>query len=143
MNITKKYIKKNICNGLIFIFNKLPMNKENIGKFVRYFHYILPLLLILSFIIIKKKNFIFMYLILTFGVVTQIVFDTCLLTDVEEHYTNNNKESVIVVALNKLNINPCKKNKRRITFIVTFLTLITIYFIVRCRKTGKLFSKYN
>ena len=79
-----------------------------------------------------------MYLILTFGVVTQIVFDTCLLTDVEEHYTKNNKESVIVVALNKLNINPCKKNKRRITFIVTFLTLITIYFIVRCRKTGSL-----
>jgi hypothetical protein len=78
-----------------------------------------------------------MYFVIIFIIITQIVFDTCLLTDVEEHYTENieNMTSVSVSILKIIGYRPIKKNKQILTILVTIWTLGCALLVTHYRYT--------
>lgn len=131
------YIKNIICNIVISIINLLPFSKKNISILIRSFHFIFPLFIILPLCFIDKNKFKYVYFVIIFIIMTQIVFDTCLLTDVEEHYTENieNMTSVSVSILKIIGYRPIKKNKQILTMLVTIWTLGCVLLVTHYRYT--------
>jgi hypothetical protein len=131
------YIKNIICNIVISIINLLPFSKKNISILIRSFHFIFPLFIILPLCFINETKFKYVYFVIIFIIITQIVFDTCLLTDIEEHYTENieNMTSVSVSILKIVGYRPIKKNKQILTMLVTIWTLCCVLLITYYRYT--------
>ena len=131
------YIKNIICNIVISIINLLPFSKKNISILIRSFHFIFPLFIILPLCFINETKFKYVYFIFIFIIITQILFNTCLLTDVEEHYTENieNMTSVSVSILKIIGYCPIKKNKQLLTMLVTIWTLGCVLLVTHYRYT--------
>ena len=131
------YIKNMICNIVISIINLLPFSKKNISILIRSFHFIFPLFIILPLCFINETKFKYVYFIFIFIIITQILFNTCLLTDIEEHYTENieNMTSVSVSILKIIGYRPIKKNKQILTMLVTIWTLCCVLLITHYRYT--------
>lgn len=129
------YIKNIICNVVISIINLLPFSKKYISILIRTFHFIFPLFIILPLCFIDKNKFKYVYFVIIFIIITQIVFDTCLITDVEEHYTENieNMTSVSVSILKIIGYHPTNKNKQILTMLVTIWTLCCVLLITYYR----------
>ena len=131
------YIKNIICNIVISIINLLPFSKKNISILIRTFHFIFPLFIILPLCFIDKNKFKYVYFVIIFIIITQIIFDTCLITDVEEYYTENieNMTSVSVSILKIIGYHPTNKNKQILTILVTIWSLCCALLITYYRCT--------
>ncbi len=134
MDIRDK-LKKTICNTAIFFINMLPLDKKIIANLVRLVHFCFPLCFLIPLSLIEPNEFKYVYYAIGFVIFTQIYFDGCLLTDIEENYTDNieNLSSVSVTILNLLNVNPVQKNKRMLTAFVTVGMLFWVNIITQYR----------
>ena len=85
----------------------------------------------------SKKQYTQKNVFSIFIITTQIVFDTCLLTDIEEYYTENieNMTSVSVSILKIIGYHPTNKNKQILTMLVTIWTLCCVLLITYYRYT--------
>jgi len=124
-------IKKFICNTVIFIINLLPLKRKYIANLIRAVHFVFPLCFVIPLCYANTSDFKYIYGAIIFIIFTQIVFDTCLITDVEEHYTDNieNMNSVSETSLIILGFEPNIKNKRILTGLVTSYMLFWVYVI--------------
>jgi len=124
-------IKKFICNTVISIINLLPLKEKYIANLIRAVHFVFPLFFVIPLCFADTNDFKYIYAAIVFIIFTQIVFDTCLITDVEEHYTNDieNMNSVSETSLIILGLEPNTRNKRILTGLVTIYMLFLTYAI--------------
>lgn len=127
----KVKIKRFICNTVISIINLLPLKRKYIANLIRAVHFVFPLFFVIPLCFVNTSDFKYIYGVIIFIIFTQIVFDTCLITDVEEHYTDNieNINSVSETSLIILGFEPNIKNKRILTGLVTSYMLFLVYAI--------------
>jgi hypothetical protein len=127
----RQKLKNLIDNTMIFIVNLLPLNKRNKVNSIRIFHFIFPLLFIIPLCYVNTYYFKYIYVLIVFVLITQISFDTCIITDLEEHFTDDieNMQTVSESSLIILGLEPNKTNTRILTGLVTSYMLFCAYAI--------------
>jgi hypothetical protein len=135
-------LKKYILNMMIGICRHIPLYNNNISKLVRYIHMCLPLTSIIPCLVLPIQYIFIIHIYLILTVITQVLFDTCILTDLEEFfYTGEDKYiSVVSTILIHLDIEPTFNTKLILTQIIT-ITIITIVLCITYYRTKYTHSK--
>ncbi len=129
-------LKKKILKIMISICQYLPLDNDDISILVRNIHLCLPLTSIIPCLILPIQYIFIIHIYLIATVTTQILFDTCLLTDLEEFfYTGEDRYiSVVSTILIYLDIEPTFDAKLFLTQIIT-ITIITIVLCITYYRT--------
>ena len=135
-------LKKYILNMMISICQYIPVHNDNISKLLRYIHLCLPLTSIIPCLILPIQYIFIIHIYLIATVTTQVLFDTCLLTDLEEFfYTGEDKYiSTVSTILIHLDIEPTFDAKLFLTQLIT-ITIITIVLCITYYRTKYTHSK--
>jgi hypothetical protein len=121
-------IRYAIVNNVTKIIDKMPIKNESIGNGLRQIHSMclmrfMVIIVITSNIKLIQKFCLFFVILF----ILQIVFNDCIITDIEQKLLKDNK-SIIDIILTKFNYDINKKNRYNANVILLISIIILILF---------------